>query len=135
MKTEMTTYECAKALTHDEYASWTRAGAFALIEYLEQLEEDCEMSIEFDPVAIRGDYSEYESLIDFAEENFMNYREEFGIEYENPMTGEIKDQSVTDCDGNLHDEVLDSIKEYIQDNGVLIEFDGGIIAHESNPFG
>ena len=116
MKTEMTTYECAKALTHDEYASWTRAGAFALIEYLEQLEEDCGMSIEFDPVAIRGDYSEYESLIDFAEENFIN-------------------QSVTDCDGNLHDEVLDSIKEYIQDNGVLIEFDGGIIAHESNPFG
>ena len=46
---EMTTYECAKALTHDEYANWTRSGAFALVEYLEQMEDDCGTQIEFDP--------------------------------------------------------------------------------------
>jgi hypothetical protein len=46
------------------------------------------------------------------------------------VTGEGEGQSVLDCDGNFHDEVLDSITEYIQDHGQLIEFDGGIIVSE-----
>ena len=100
----MTTYECAKALTHDEYASWTRSGAFALIEYLEQIEEDCDMSISFDPIALRCEYSEYESLEDFAIDHFGS------------MYGKGVDKS----------EPKD-LKEYIEDNGTLIEFDGGII--------
>ena len=104
MKTEMTTYECAKALTHDEYASWTRSGAFALIEYLEQLEEDCGMSIEFDPIALRCEYSEYKSLQDFAEQFWLT-----------------SSQRLT------RDEV---IKDYIEHRSTLIEFDGGIIVQD-----
>ena len=105
MKTEMTTYECAKALTHDEYASWTRSGAFALIEYLEQIEEDCDMSISFDPVALRCEYSEYESLKDFA-----------------------KQQWSEDC--HLHwatDEVIKKELDYLT---TYIEFNGGIIVQD-----
>ena len=37
-------------------------GAKALFDYLEQLEADCNISYEFDPIAIRCEYVEYESL-------------------------------------------------------------------------
>ena len=104
MKTEMTTYECAKALNHDEYANWTRSAAFALVEYLEQMEEDCGTSIEFDPVALRCEFSEYESLQDFAQQFWA-----------------------TDSQRLTRDEV---IKEYIEHRSTLIEFDGGILVQD-----
>lgn len=104
MKTEMTTYECAKALTHDEYANWTRSAAFALVEYLEQMEDDCGTQIEFDPVALRCEFSEYESLQDFANEYWL-----------------------TDSQRLTRDEV---IKEYIEHRSTLIEFDGGILVQD-----
>ena len=37
-------------------------GAKALFEHLTQLEEDCETDIEFDPIAFRCEYDEYENL-------------------------------------------------------------------------
>tara|TARA_R110000765_G_scaffold81260_1_gene158967 strand:+ start:43 stop:348 length:306 start_codon:yes stop_codon:yes gene_type:complete len=82
MKTEMTTYECAKALTHDEYASWTRSGAFALVEYLEQMEDEYETSIEFDRVALRCEYSEYDTAIEAAQAYTSEFTtEESALEY------------------------------------------------------
>ena len=38
MKTTLNTSEAASLLMADENADWTRAGAYALIEHLEQLE-------------------------------------------------------------------------------------------------
>jgi hypothetical protein len=82
MKTEMTTYECAKALTHDEYANWTRSGAFALVEYLEQMEDDCGTQIEFDPVALRCEFSEYDTAIEAAKVYTSEFTtEEAALEY------------------------------------------------------
>ena len=130
MKNTLSTSEAVSLLMADENAAWTMAGARALVEHLEQVEEDYETEIELDRVELRCSYSEYTDLIDWADQHFANYREDFGIEYINPMTGESDDQSVFDCDGNFHDEVLDSITEYIQDHGQLIEFDGGIIVSE-----
>lgn len=130
MKNTLNTSEAASLLMADENAAWTMAGARALVEHIEQIEEDCETEIEFDRVELRCEYSEHVSLIDWADQHFANYREEFGIEYISPVTGESEDQSALDCDGNFHDEVLDSITEYIQDHGQLIEFDGGIIVSE-----
>ena len=101
----MTTYECAKALTHDEYANWTRSGAFALVEYLEQMEEDCGTSIEFDPVALRCEFSEYESFNEFAKEFWSD-----------------------DC--HLYWATDDVIRNFIQDRTTLIEFDGGLIIQD-----
>ena len=37
-------------------------GTKALFEYLEQLEQDCDQEIEFDPIAFRCDFDEYENL-------------------------------------------------------------------------
>ena len=100
MKTEMTTYECAKALTDDNYANWTRSGAFALVEYLEQIEDEFGTEIEFDPVALRCEFSEYESAIDAA------------AEYTSEFTAEA------------------AALEYLEDHTSVITYDGGIIIQD-----
>ena len=46
-------------------------GLDALYDYLTELEEDCGRDEEFDLVAIRCDYSEYESLEDAAKDYGM----------------------------------------------------------------
>ena len=55
-------YEFINTLTNDEYASFTYNGASALYQYLTDLEEDLGEEIQFDKVAIRCDYSEYDTL-------------------------------------------------------------------------
>ena len=55
-------YEFIDTLIRDEYASFTYNGAYALYEYLTNLEEDIGQEIQFDHVAIRCDYSEYKTL-------------------------------------------------------------------------
>jgi hypothetical protein len=112
MKKTMTQYDIANELMQDDNANWSRAGAFALAEYFEQLEDDLGESIEFDRVAIRCDFSQYESLQDWAHDYFSNAKEEMGFD----ETEEIDD-----------DEFDEKIREYIQDNAQLIEFDGGVI--------
>ena len=112
MKTTLTTSHAAEILASDENSSFSRLGAYALVEYLEQMEEDCGEEIEFCQVAIRCDYSEYASLTDWAEDYFAgdNWRDD------------VK------CDYDADDDTLDEkIREYIQDRGQLIEFSGGII--------
>jgi hypothetical protein len=110
MKKTLSTTEAAQFLINDENANWSRAGAYALIEYLEQLEEDTGEEIEFDAVALRCDYSEYESLQEWANDYFVDWRSDLIIEEE---------------DGD--DDIDDEIRRYIQDHGTLIEFEGGII--------
>lgn len=114
MKTTLTTYQAADILSNDEYSSFTRAGAFALVEHLEALEDETGEDMDFDHVAIRCDFSEYASLEDFREEYFADdkqAREAIGAEV-----------------GDEDDEELDTLTaEYIRDNGELIEFDEGVI--------
>jgi hypothetical protein len=113
MKTTLTTSQAAHILIDDKNANWSLAGAYALCEYLEQLEDDCGEEIEFCHVAIRCDYAEYSSLIDWHNEYFGN-----GFTFEDTIgTSERAEDS----------EVNEKIREYIQDRGQLIEFDGGII--------
>tara|TARA_R110002073_G_scaffold331001_1_gene515348 strand:- start:47 stop:331 length:285 start_codon:yes stop_codon:yes gene_type:complete len=51
-------------------------GSKALFNYLEQLEEDCDIKIEFDPIAFRCEYDEYESL----EELNKEYNEDYDMQ-------------------------------------------------------
>lgn len=111
MKTTLTTTQATHMLLDDDNANWTRAGAFALVEYLEELEASCDFDIEFCPVSIRCEYSEYDSLEDWANEQFQE---------------NLKDQFDLDI-AYLPEELNDRIRDYIQDRGQLIEFDGGII--------
>ena len=111
MKKTLTTYEAAEILMNDINANWSRAGAFALVEYLEQLEEDLGETIEFCAVAIRCDFSQYESLPEWA------------IDYFGSINGMNNEFGVFD----IPEDLEDAIRDYIQDYGDLIEFDGGII--------
>ena len=56
MKNTLSTYEMVHALLKDEFANWSVDGARAVIEWHEQLEEDIGEQLEFDNVAIRGDW-------------------------------------------------------------------------------
>jgi hypothetical protein len=60
----LTTYDIADRLLRDSNACWTRAGALALAEYLQELEDSTGETMEFDAVAIRCDFAEYPSAVD-----------------------------------------------------------------------
>ena len=112
MKMTLHTDHAADLLRADQNANWSHRGARALIEYMEELEEDTGEEIEFDAVAIRCDFSEYESLQTWAHEYFSNAWEELGFD----ESEEIES-----------DEFDEKIREHIQENGTLIEFEGGVI--------
>ena len=119
MKTTLNTSDVARALKSDENAAWTWNGAKALAEYLEELEEETGEEMELDVVAIRCDFSEYESLESWASDYFRNQADAVGkLGLTLGMDGSIDEDS---------DEIDDMIRSYIQDHGQLIEFDGGII--------
>ena len=128
MKNTYTTEQAVNELSkYDCFDSFSYEGTKALVEYIESIEQDCGIEVEFDPVSFACDYAQYDCLIDYADDNFMSWQEQFGIDYDNPLTGEQEEQSIHDCDGIIHDWVLCNIEDYIRDNGTLIEFDGGII--------
>ena len=89
----MTVSDMARDLVTDEYAGWSPAGAYALAERLDELEPESE----WDPVAVRCDFSEYESAVDAA------------AQY---------------CDDPMdEDEALD----YLNEQTMVITFTGGVI--------
>jgi hypothetical protein len=55
----MTIDQMARDLIDDDNASWTRLGAYAIAEYLDNLSDDVGEPIEWCRVAIRCEYSEY----------------------------------------------------------------------------
>ena len=120
MKTTLTTSDIARALKSDQNAAWTWDGAKALAEYLEEYEESTGEEMELDVCAIRCDFSEYESLEDWAVEYFSDSKQAsdaMGLELD--MDGET-------WTGDK-EEIQDAIRSYIRDKGTLIEFDGGVI--------
>jgi len=112
MKKTLHTDEIARALYSDEYGGWSRAGAYALAEYLEAMEEDTGEELEFCHVAIRCEFSEAESLEDWANGYFGldDWRGEIGL----------------DADAD-EDETAAAIRSYIEAHGQLVEFEGGVI--------
>lgn len=112
MKYTLSTYEAAERLFNDENANWSRAGAFALVEHLEEYEDSTGEEIEFCPVALRCDYSQYESLDAWAKEQWLTPEDAW------------KDLGLVNGDS---DELDEAIRDYIRDRGTLLEFEGGII--------
>ncbi len=116
MKTTLTTSHAAEILSKDEYSSFSRLGAYALIEYLENLEDETGEEMEFDVVAIRCEFSEHDSALAAAEQY-----------------GWSREASILDNDDNLRpdDEVEEENNElaikWLQDRTSVIEFDGGVI--------
>jgi hypothetical protein len=113
MKNTLNTYDIATALRNDENANWSRSGAFALAEHLEDLEDQLGIEMELDIVSFRCGYSEYSSALGWAEEHF-------GVDT-------LVDMIPDDVDS---DEEEAWCREYICDHGQLIEFTGGIIVSQ-----
>jgi hypothetical protein len=106
MKQTLTTHQIANALLADKNAAWSWAGSLALAEHLEDLERDLGEETEFDPVAIRCEFSEYETLQAWALDYFG------GESYALAGLPDLEDET---------------IRDHINDHGTLIEFDGGVI--------
>jgi hypothetical protein len=121
MKKTMTQYDIAHELLQDEHANWSRAGAFALAEYFEQIEMDTNEELDFDAVSIRCDFSEYESLEEWADDYFGGDAQTVAN-----ALGLNVDMSGVEFEED-EEEVSQAIREYILNNGEIIEFDGGII--------
>ena len=111
MKLTLSTTEAAHRLIDDKNANWSRSGAYALCEYLEELEEFTGEEMELDVCALRCDFSEYGSLEAWAKEQ---WGDDLACEYWREESGENEEQE-------------EKTREYIQDRGTLIEFDGGVI--------
>ena len=114
MKTTLTTSHAAEILANDENSSFSRLGAYALVQHLEELEDSTGEEIEFDSVAIRCDYSEHDSLQEWASDYFGTSMDEWC-------------ERIGADKGDNDDKLDEKIREYIQDHGQLIEFSGGII--------
>ncbi len=65
MKTNVTFYDFRKWFEECRENNFSTAGLRALFEYLEEYEEECNTEIEFDPIAICVEYTEYEDMADF----------------------------------------------------------------------
>jgi hypothetical protein len=75
MKMNVTEWDFVNAF--DDFGrgnNFSRLGRFALYDYLTDLEEDCDIEIELDVIALCCEFTEYESLEDF--------RNSYGTEYE-----------------------------------------------------
>ena len=58
MKNTLSTLEAVNELgTLDAFKNWTRDAFSTLVEYIEEIEEDTGTEIEFDPVALRSDFT------------------------------------------------------------------------------
>jgi hypothetical protein len=114
MKTTLSTSHAAEILANDENSSFSRLGAYALVQHLEELEDSTGEEMEFCHVAIRCDYSEYDSLQEWASDYFGTSMDEWC-------------EKIGADKGDNDDKLDEKIREYIQDRGQLIEFDGGII--------
>ena len=55
----ISTSQAVTELLKDEYAQWSHEAATALVDWMEELEESTGEPIEFDPVALRCEFSEY----------------------------------------------------------------------------
>jgi hypothetical protein len=116
MKMTLSTYQIADELLKDTCARWSRAGAFALAEYLEEYEESAGEELELDTCAIRCDFYEYESAIEAATDK-----------------GWEPEASILDDNDNIRpdDEVTEENEElalkWLQEDCQVIEFDGGVI--------
>lgn len=68
MKITLGTNDIMDYLLDDAPKAWTRSGARAMAEWLEEMEEEDKYETELDVVAVRCSYSEYESVQEAASE-------------------------------------------------------------------
>lgn len=109
MKITLSTNQIADHLFQDKNGGWSWEGAHALAEELEAIEEGTGEEMELEVVAIRCDYTEYESGLKAASD--------MGYEADEPEEGEEVDE----------DEQEENAVEWLRKKTDVIEFSGGVI--------
>ncbi len=61
MKDTITQYQFVDEMAKEQHG-FSRLGAFALFDYLTEYEESCDTELKFDPIALRCDFDEYDTL-------------------------------------------------------------------------
>jgi hypothetical protein len=117
MKRTLSTYDVAGELMADKNAAWSRAGAYALAEHIEELERELGEETELDVVAIRCEFSEYASATLAARE------------YGNDHSADIHNEDDAE-DGEADKKTEAYCLEWLQERTQVIEFDGGIIIQD-----
>ena len=72
MKNTLGFYEFSSWFEQNRPNNFSREGLVSLFNYLEQYEEDTNTEIEFDPIALCCEYTEYENIEEFQ----LNYDQE-----------------------------------------------------------
>lgn len=65
MKSNVNFYRFSNWFEKHRPNNFSRVGLKALFDYVEQYEEDCGTEIEFDPIALCVEYTEYEDIDEF----------------------------------------------------------------------
>ena len=65
MKNTINIYEFKRWFEEHRPINFSYQGLNELFDYLEQYEEDCETELEFDPIALCCEYTEFEDLAEF----------------------------------------------------------------------
>lgn len=99
----------------DRLKWYTREAAIAIVQYYEQMEQDTNTPIEFDDVAIRGDWTEYADLSEWAHANKSTVEE-----YHDDFNGLMNDLEPEERD--------DALKEVLfRENDTFIILHNGVI--------
>ena len=108
MNITITTSQAADMLRADENASWSYSAAHAIANYFEELQDLCAAGneVEFCPVAIRCEFSEYASAVEAAQQ--YAYCPDLEI-------------------GNRNRDSEAIASEWLSDNTVLLEADSGAV--------
>ena len=67
MKDTITQYQFVDAMTKEGFG-FSYEGSKALFDYLTEYEESCDTELEFDPIAFRCDFDEYDTLEECLEQ-------------------------------------------------------------------
>ena len=81
MKQTINKFDFVQAFKELRPNNFSKAGLFALFDYLEQLEDDIGEETELDVIALCCEYAEYDSLAEFREDYGEDYNTMQDIEY------------------------------------------------------
>ena len=108
MKQTLNKFQIVSLLRSDENAHWSLIACEALADYYEDLENDTGEEIEFDRVAIRCEWSEFDSAKDYADQ-YMD----------KAFLGLDEDDLIKAVEEHMYDHTV--VIKLPNDNGYLIQ--------------
>ena len=121
MKITLSTSQVADRLLNDDNANWSWEGAQALAEFLEDQENDLGEELEFDVVAIRCDFHEYDDTTEALKAHV--YKDDV-----DEMVRQLTEEEATDEE--WHQAAIELLEEHVR---IIIQLpnSGGIITSNS----